>query len=348
MAVPRTSTKFTRVMAFGGVLGDNDPKPITGDPKKKSQRRVSPQIVQTYTHTTDKPPLAMVEETDPIFYNQNEFNSYYRKKAVSKMTPEQLEMYNELLPIPGGADDAIRLHGGIPDFSIYQNAVRDYEKTQITNPTDWANLDSQASNYTPSGYRYKKGKPDVESITVPRRQFGGTIDSKPKYTQENIDAARDIRRVFQESYVPPDYSRTPWLDPDRQWLGGDMPALGKGEDLYIDDAGNLKMKPKKRAQNPLFAAPIAQQDATRVSRPVRTKFNMNNGGKFQGPSHEQNGILAVDPIGRPVAEVEGGERLFSVEDSQELESMIKGPMTIGKAARLGKRVKQMIELQDRR
>jgi hypothetical protein len=80
----------------------------------------------------------------------------------------------------------------------------------------------------------------------------------------------------------------------------------------------------------------------------RTFGFLNDGGKLVGPSHEQNGILAVDPIGRPVAEVEGGERLFSVEDSAEIEKLARGlKNSPKKAALLGRRVSQMIKTQDK-
>ena len=46
---------------------------------------------------------------------------------------------------------------------------------------------------------------------------------------------------------------------------------------------------------------------------------MQPGGVVEGPPHEQGGVPAVAPNGAPVAEVEGGERIFSVEDTQMLE-----------------------------
>ena len=43
------------------------------------------------------------------------------------------------------------------------------------------------------------------------------------------------------------------------------------------------------------------------------------GGAVQGPSHEMGGVPAVNAQQEPIAEVEGGERVFSVEDTQLLE-----------------------------
>lgn len=45
------------------------------------------------------------------------------------------------------------------------------------------------------------------------------------------------------------------------------------------------------------------------------------GGMVQGPPHEQGGVVTVDPSGQPIAEVEGGERIFSVEDTQQMEQV---------------------------
>lgn len=90
-----------------------------------------------------------------------------------------------------------------------------------------------------------------------KKQNGGALTdpNKPSYTQENLNAARDIKQMLASP--PPDYSRTPWENPDRQWWGGDT-GLGKGENLYIDDAGNLKPKPQ-RAFNPLANLGLVQR-----------------------------------------------------------------------------------------
>ena len=46
---------------------------------------------------------------------------------------------------------------------------------------------------------------------------------------------------------------------------------------------------------------------------------MQPGGLVQGPSHEEGGVGVVDETSQPIAEVEGGERIFSVEDTQAME-----------------------------
>lgn len=45
------------------------------------------------------------------------------------------------------------------------------------------------------------------------------------------------------------------------------------------------------------------------------------GGMVEGPPHEQGGVAAVDGSGEQIAEVEGGERIFSTEDTQQMEQV---------------------------
>lgn len=68
--------------------------------------------------------------------------------------------------------------------------------------------------------------------------------------------------------------------------------------------GNLGFKMKK--QVPKLAAGGAIQ-------------KLQPGGMVQGPPHEMGGVPAVNEQQEPIAEVEGGERVFSVEDTQQLE-----------------------------
>ena len=48
---------------------------------------------------------------------------------------------------------------------------------------------------------------------------------------------------------------------------------------------------------------------------------MQEGSVVAGPSHNEGGIEAVDREGSPVAEIEGEERIFSVEDTKEIETI---------------------------
>ena len=44
-----------------------------------------------------------------------------------------------------------------------------------------------------------------------------------------------------------------------------------------------------------------------------------DGGKAVGPSHNEGGIETLDKSGDSVAEIEGGERVFSIEHTDEIE-----------------------------
>ena len=77
-------------------------------------------------------------------------------------------------------------------------------------------------------------------------------------------------------------------------------------------------------------------------------------GVVQGPTHEQGGVEARDKQGNVRATVEGGERLFSVEDTQEIEKFVS---LIGKseednanqlAMELGYKVVKMVNSQEER
>lgn len=48
---------------------------------------------------------------------------------------------------------------------------------------------------------------------------------------------------------------------------------------------------------------------------------MQPGGVVEGPPHSQGGVPVVNAQAKPIAEVEGGERIFSIEDTQQLEQM---------------------------
>lgn len=72
------------------------------------------------------------------------------------------------------------------------------------------------------------------------------------------------------------------------------------------------------------------------------------GGVIEGPSHEEGGVPAVDAqSGAEVAEVEGGERIFSTQDTQAMEQVAGQIMEIQekspqKADQLAKELGYMI------
>lgn len=85
------------------------------------------------------------------------------------------------------------------------------------------------------------------------------------------------------------------------------------------------------------------------------KQNLAQGAKVQGPDHEEGGVQVQDQGGQPVAEVEGGERVFSQEDTAQIEQacqqIIKIQQSNPKAAdklaqELGYAVCEMIAKQE--
>lgn len=82
---------------------------------------------------------------------------------------------------------------------------------------------------------------------------------------------------------------------------------------------------------------------------------MGDGGKVDGPSHEEGGVEA-QVNGKPVAEIEGQERIFSKEDTEYMEGeaqkiqkyMESGDVQGGDkcAKELGYRVAEMLTKQD--
>lgn len=76
------------------------------------------------------------------------------------------------------------------------------------------------------------------------------------------------------------------------------------------------------------------------------------GGKVDGPSHEQDGVPTIDQSGQQVAEIEGDERIFSVEDTEEIEGMVvaiidsHAEVANKLATDLGYRVVDMVQKQE--
>jgi hypothetical protein len=74
------------------------------------------------------------------------------------------------------------------------------------------------------------------------------------------------------------------------------------------------------------AAPQQQQQAPTSRQPeAATPAPAPGAGVPSGPGHEDAGMQVIDPAtGQPQAEIEGGERIFSKEDTAALEQMAMG------------------------
>ena len=77
-----------------------------------------------------------------------------------------------------------------------------------------------------------------------------------------------------------------------------------------------------------------------------------NGAKIEGNTHEQNGVK-INNGEQPEVEIEGGERLFSVEDTLIIEKLSAGINGESEdsdelALQLGHEVSKMVAAQDQR
>lgn len=164
---------YKEKFATGGVVTDPT------DPKNK---KLPKDVVVAYSTTLGDNPIVKVEENDPLFYDQNQFINYYKNKTIKSFDEQTKEQYNDILKNRGAAeaDAYIALKGGLPNFDSYQKLVRDYEKSQITNPTDWSKIDYIKPKV--GGYRYGarggKGLPAVGSITRTNYATGGPFSEK--------------------------------------------------------------------------------------------------------------------------------------------------------------------------
>lgn len=87
----------------------------------------------------------------------------------------------------------------------------------------------------------------------------------------------------------------------------------------------------------------------------RTVRSYADGGEVVGPSHAQGGVPVVDGNQQPVAEVEGGERIFSVEDTAAIEQAARNIIQLAQqdqmqadeaAKQLGYQVAEMLMRQE--
>jgi hypothetical protein len=213
--------------AYGGYVG-NDP----------TKRKLPKDVAVSYSTTLGDNPLVKVDENDPLIYDKNEFINYYRNKTVNAFDPDTRASYDDILNKQGNenADAYLASRGGLPNFDSYQKIVRDYEKTNINNPTDWANLNSNIS--APSGYRYNanfgQGLPAKGSITR-KRAYGGTIpDYDPDYEAYIINNRLPINTIGGLDTAPTNFSR---LTPKEQLLG-DPVSLGYTNDPTLYGRSN--------------------------------------------------------------------------------------------------------------
>lgn len=153
-----------------GKIRTSKPKYASGgeDPSDPKKRKLPKDVVYSHTEEIKRSgitPMVNIDENDPIIYDKNEFNKYYRTKAINALNPEDQTLFGTFAS-PADQDAFIASRGGTPDFAMYQKLVRDYEKSLIPKTST---LRAVAANSPVTqkleGYRYNKGLPDTESIT---------------------------------------------------------------------------------------------------------------------------------------------------------------------------------------
>lgn len=127
--------------------------------------------------------LADVQEGDPYFSDQNAFNSFYQQRAITKLSPEDLSHYNQILSAGDkqGAQAFIALKGGTPLFQHYSAAYKAKPAAKTTpTQTPTTRLPKFKIKPTQGGYRYGakggQGLPAKGSIT--KHSFGGTLGER--------------------------------------------------------------------------------------------------------------------------------------------------------------------------
>lgn len=139
----------------------------------------------------------------------------------------------------------------------------------------------------------------------------------------------------------------------REYTGGDV--TDSNADNIIRAAYGAKL-----GNEPGINASYAKSQSSPVPAHMQTGGRMQrlqDGGMAEGPSHEEGGIeVQQEDTGEPVAEIEGGERIFSVEDTEMIEqaamaiiqSVQSGDEEQAKdmAMRLGFSIVQMIAAQE--
>jgi len=139
----------------------------------------------------------------------------------------------------------------------------------------------------------------------------------------------------------------------REYTGGDVSDSNADSIIkaaYGAKLGNEPSISTKYAKPQGVPVPAHMQAGGRMQR-------LQDGGIAEGPSHEEGGIeVQQEDTGEPVAEIEGGERIFSVEDTDMIEqaamaiiqSVQSGDEESAKdmAMRLGFSIVQMIAAQE--
>jgi hypothetical protein len=260
------------------------------------------------------------------------------KKGVDKGLEKAKEVYkeqfgNEPTMQPRGAQEVFKSFtdyegylnemkegGTVPDNGKYTTKLTDKEEKEFQ---DWYSKVSKHKNLNPN--------PDAEEQKYDYRGYWKNED------REGI-LSEDTEAHFIDKYKQPFH---PTFSTESQYsneetLGGSWSQDESGTWFFTHSpftAGYADKTFDYLKGSGEFS--ILNGDTLTYDKPPvmnREKSNFKTGGKIPNhyPSHKEGGVMAIDKkTGKPVAEVEGGEEVFSVKDTKKMESFMKKGDTKG-------------------
>jgi len=163
--------------------------------------------------------------------------------------------------------------------------------------------------------------------------FAGSTDydsylNTPKINPEYVKKARNMRQgARQNEDGSVSTVRMASSEADGKYYA--FPTLFQKEDGSWYEVEDPFAEAKKKGE--LFEFDT-EDEASYFAEGGWKPKEMKTGGKIPNhyPSHKEGGVMAIDKkTGKPVAEVEGGEEVFSVKDTKKMESFMKKGDTKG-------------------
>jgi hypothetical protein len=220
----------------------------------------------------------------------------------------------------GGWKPKMKEGGTVPDNGKYTTKLTDKEEKEFQ---DWYSKVSKHKNLNPN--------PDAEEQKYDYRGYWKNED------REGI-LSEDTEAHFIDKYKQP-YPHTFSTESqysNEETLGGSWSQDESGTWFFTHSpftAGYADKTFDYLKGSGEFS--ILNGDTLTYDKPPvmnREKSNFKTGGKIPNhyPSHKEGGVMAIDKkTGKPVAEVEGGEEVFSVKDTKKMESFMKKGDTKG-------------------
>lgn len=124
-----------------------------------------------------------------------------------------------------------------------------------------------------------------------KKEAGGVFTDPPGSNNTKIQGLKALLTPPSENNWM--YERFPWTNPERAWYGGDT-ALGEGEDLYINDAGNLERKPQPKKVPQLKSLYMNSDGKIAQSESYQERLGMSNRPLLVNPTVQQSSTFVAD------------------------------------------------------